>query len=219
MTRESTTSDGPGGGALLASGVLFVALALLDFRSGQPPSNGAAILQWRDSQQLVLDFVSEVCFFATVLLVPGTIALYQFLAKADRTLAAAGCGLVAVVIAVMAVMLVIHGRLVYPIYGMRVDTPESAALVIMVFYGGVHAIYLLMAVATFVFSLVLHRSGAPTWITCFGFATAVLDVAGSYPWAIGPIPTLVCELSFGGWFVALGAHLYKTRGAAARPLA
>jgi hypothetical protein len=40
----------------------------------------------------------------------------------------------------MAVILIVHGRLVYPIYGMRVDTPEAAALVVMIFYGGLHAI-------------------------------------------------------------------------------
>jgi hypothetical protein len=57
-----------GGGALVVSGVLFVVLAFLDFRTGPPPSNGAEILLWRDSQALVLDFVSECLFFATVLL-------------------------------------------------------------------------------------------------------------------------------------------------------
>ena len=33
-----------GGGALVASGILFVVLAFLDFRAGPPPSNGAEIL-------------------------------------------------------------------------------------------------------------------------------------------------------------------------------
>jgi hypothetical protein len=68
--------------------------------------------------------------------------LYQDLVDVDRTKAAAGCGIIAATIPVMAVMLIIHGRLVYPIHGMRVDTPEAAALVVMVFYGGLHAIYL-----------------------------------------------------------------------------
>jgi hypothetical protein len=83
-----------GGAALVVSGILFVVLAFLDFRTGPPPSNGAEILLWRDSQAPVLDFVSELLFFATVLLVPGTIALYQNLADVDRTKAAAGCGMV-----------------------------------------------------------------------------------------------------------------------------
>ena len=214
MVRELTTPYKFGGGALVASGILFVVLAFLDFRAGPPPSNGAEILLWRDSQALVLDFVSEFLFFATVLLVPGTVALYQSLVDVDRTKAVTGCGIIAATIPVMAVMLIIHGRLVYPIYGMRVDTPEAAALVVMIFYGGVHAIYLLLAVATIVLSLAMKRGAYAKWIAYFGFATAALDIIGSYPWAIGPVLTLVCELSFGGWFVAVGSQLFRMRSAA-----
>jgi hypothetical protein len=36
-----------GGGALVASGILFAVLAFLDFRTGRPPSNGADILGGR----------------------------------------------------------------------------------------------------------------------------------------------------------------------------
>jgi hypothetical protein len=73
MRLRGPTSSGDG--ALVASGTLFVLLALLDFRAGPPPSTGAEILVWRESQTLVLDFVSEFLFFATFLLIPGTIAL------------------------------------------------------------------------------------------------------------------------------------------------
>ena len=78
----------------------------------------------------------------------------------------------------------------------------------------VHAIYLLMAVATIVLSLAMKRGAYATWIAYFGFATAALDIIGSYPWAIGPVPTLVCELSFAGWFVAVGSQLFRMRSAA-----
>ena len=204
-----------GGGALAASGVLFAVLAFLNFQTGPPPSNGAAILLWRDSQVLILDFVSEFSFFATVLLIPGTIALYQDLVDVDRAKAATGCGIIAATIPVMAVMLVFHGRLVYPIYGMRVETPEAAALVVMIFYGGQHAIYLLLAVATIVLSLAMSRGAHAKGIAYLGFITAALDIIGSYPWAIGPGLTLVCELSFAGWFVAVGSQLFGVRGSAA----
>jgi hypothetical protein len=137
------------------------------------------------------------------------------LVDVDRTWAAVGCGIIAATIPVMAVMLIVHGRLVYPIYGIRVDTPVAAALVVMVFYGGQHAIYLLLAVATFILSLVMKRGAYAKWITYFGFATAALDIIGSYPWAIGPVPMLVCELSFAGWFVAIGSQLLRMRSRAA----
>jgi len=214
MARELTRPYKVGGGALVASGILFVVLAFLDFRAGPPPSNGAEILRWRDSQLVVLDFVSEFLFFATVLLVPGTVALYQSLVDVDRIKAATGCGIIAATIPVMAVILIVHGRLVYPIYGMRIDTPEAAALVVMVFYGGVHAIYLLLAVATIVLSLAMTRGDFAKWIAYSGFATAALDIFGAYPWVIGPVRTLVCELSFGGWFVAAGAQLFRMRSVA-----
>ena len=200
-----------GGVALVASGVLFVLLAFLDFRAGPPPSNGAEILVWRDSQALTLDFVSEFLFFATVLLIPGTIAVYQSLLDVDRTKAATGCGIIAATIPVIAVMLIVHGRLVYPIYGLRVDTPEAAALVVMVFYGGLHAIYLLLAIATILLGLAMKRGAYAKWIAYFGFAAAALDIIGSYPWAIGPDLTLVCELVLGGWFVAVGSELLRIR--------
>lgn len=215
MPRELTSPYKFGGGALVASGILFVVLAFLDVRAGPPPSNGADILMWRDSQALVLDFASELLFVATVLLVPGTVAVYQSLVDVDRTKAATGCGIIAATIPVMAVMLIVHGRLVYPIYGMRVATPEAAALVVMVFYGGLHAIYLLLAVATIVLSLAMRRGAYAKWIASFGFATAALDIIGSYPWAIGSVLTLVCELAFGGWFVAVGSQLFRMRGSAA----
>jgi hypothetical protein len=201
-----------GGATLVASGILFVVLAFLNFRSGAPPSTGAEILIWRDSQMRVLEFVSEVLFFATVLLIPGTIAVYQSLVDIDKTKAATGCGILSATVPVLAVMLIVHGRLVYPIYGMRVDTPEGAALVVMVFYGGLHAIYLLLAVATIVLSLAMKRGAYAKWIAYFGFATAALDIMGSYPWVIGSALTLVCELVLGGWFVAVGSALLRMRG-------
>jgi hypothetical protein len=202
-----------GGGALVASGVLFVVLALLDLQVGPPPSNGSGILAWRESHAIALAFVSELLFFATILLVPATIALYQSLVDIDRTKASTGCGIIALTIPVMSVLLVIHGRLIYPIYGMRVDAPEIAAFVTTVFYGGLHAVYLLLAVATFILSLAMTRGAYPKWIAYSGFATAAIDIIGSYPWAIGPIGTLICELVFAAWFVVVGLHLFGRRRA------
>ena len=212
MSRKLTRPYVFGGGALVASGLLFVVLALLNFWAGPPPSNGTAIIQWRDSQAAVLDFVSEVLFFAIVLLIPGIVHVYQSLADVERTKAATGCGIIAATIPVMAMLLIVHGRLVYPIYGMRVETPETAAFVIMVFYGGLHAISLLLAVATIVLSLAMARGAYAKWIPYFGFATAALDIIGSYPWAIGPVLTLVCQLSLAGWFAAVGWQLFSMRG-------
>jgi hypothetical protein len=206
-----------GGGALIVSGVLFVVLALLDLRVGPPPSDGVAILEWRESNAVALAFVSELLFVATVLLVPATIALYQSLVDIDRTKASAGCGILMVTISVVSVILIVHGRLIYPIYGMRVETPEIAAFVATVFYGGLHSVYLLLAVATIVLSLAMRRGVYPRWVAYLGFATAGADILASYPWVIGPVGTLICQVLFAAWFVAVGSQLFGMRSAAAPP--
>jgi hypothetical protein len=66
----------------------------------------------------------------------------------------------------------------------------------------------------------MRRGAYAKGIANLGFATAGLDIVGSYPWAIGPVLTLVCELSFAGWFVAVGSQLLRQLPAVAgaRPL-
>jgi hypothetical protein len=98
MARELTSPYKFGGADSWPDGIMFVMLA--PWTSGQvrPLRTEAAILLWRDSQAHVLDFVSEFLFFATVLLVPGTVALYQSLVHVDRTKAATGCGIIAATI-------------------------------------------------------------------------------------------------------------------------
>jgi hypothetical protein len=109
------------------------------------------------------------------------------------------------------VLLVVHGRLVYPVYGIRVGTPDLAAFVVAVFYGGLHAVGLLMGIATFVLSLAMRGGGYGRPVVYLGFATALFDVVGSYPDAIGPVLTLVAQLFFATWFVAVGLQLYRRR--------
>ncbi len=87
-----------GGISFIISGILFFVKYLLDLMAGPPPSSGAEILAWRASGELPLAFTVEVLFFAGVSLVPGVIALYYSLANLDRSKAAVGCGIIAVVI-------------------------------------------------------------------------------------------------------------------------
>jgi hypothetical protein len=176
-----------GGAAFVVSGLLFVLRAALDFSAGEPPSNGVEILLWVASHRLTISLISEILFVATVFLVPAGIALHQSLVGVDRVKAAAGAGIMAVVIPVLVVLLIVHGRLVYPVYGLSASTPDQAALILGVFYGGMHAVDLLMAAATVILSLAMRGS------------------------AYG---TLVAHLFFAGWFLAVGARLFTLRDGA-----
>lgn len=201
-----------GAAAFVVSGLLFLSRALLDFMAGAPPSTGVEILAWIAAKSLSHDLQSEILFFAAGFLVPAVVALYQSLADVDRAKAVIGCGIMAVAIPVLMVLLIVHGRLVYPVYGVRVSTPDLAAFVVAVFYGGLHAISLLMGIATFVLSLAMKGGAYGKTVVYFGFVTAVVDIIGSYPYAIGPVLTLVSQVLFAAWFIAVGSRLYGMRG-------
>ena len=58
-------------------------------------------------------------------------------------------------------------------------------------------------------SLAMARGASGKVVAYLGIATAVADVVGSFPWLIGPVPTLVCQVFFAGWFVAVGSKLCR----------
>jgi len=198
-----------GGISLIVSGILFLLKYLLDLMAGPPPSSGTEILAWMVSGRLPLAFTSEVLFFAAMFLVPAVIALYYSLAATDRVKAMLGCGIIAVVIPIIDVLLIVHGRLVYPVFGIRVNTPPIAEFVVAVYYGGLHAIGLLLGIATVVLSLAMRRGVYGRNIAYLGFATGVFDIIGAYPDKIGPILILVSQALFAAWFIAVGSKLYR----------
>ncbi len=160
-----------GGVAFIVSGLLFLSRALLEFMAGPPASSGVEILAWVESRKLALSFVSEVLFFAAMALVPAVIALYHSLASTDRAKAVMGCGIIATAIPVIAMLLVVQGRLVYPVYGIRVSSPAVAENIVAVFYGGMHAVGLTLGIATIVLSLAMMRGVYGKSVAYLGFAS------------------------------------------------
>ncbi len=210
MTHQVNGLYRLGGISLIASGLLFVARYVLDLMAGPPPSSGVAILAWAEAGRLPLIFANEALFVAGILLIPAVVALYLRLAAVDRAKAALGCGVMAAAIPVLLVLDIVHGRLIYPVYGLRIATPAEAELVVGQFYGGLHAVLIMMAVATIAVSLALRRGLHGRRIASLGFLTGLFDVIGSYPWAIGPALMLASQALFATWFVAVGWMLYRS---------
>lgn len=82
---------------------------------------GPEILEWRSSHELALAWTSEVLFAATVFLVPAVIALYRSLGGADRPSVEFGCGVCAAIIPTVFAVLMVHGRLAFPVYGITLE--------------------------------------------------------------------------------------------------
>jgi hypothetical protein len=198
-----------GGISLVVSGALFLVGGVLGVIMGPPPSNGAEILDWMASRKLPLALLPEVLFFAALFLVPPVYALHKSLASSNRFLARTGCGIIAVTIPLLFMLIVVHGRLSYPVFHIRVHSPEIAEFTIAIYYGGMHAVALLFSIATFVLSLAMLRGPFGRNIAYLGFATAAFDLASAYPEAIGPIWYLVCSVFFAAWFAAVGFALHR----------
>ena len=165
-------------------------------------------MPWIGTHERLLAFPSELLFFEAAFLVPGAIALYHSLAGTDKATAVTGCGILAIAISVMAFVAIVHGRLVYPVYGIRVHAPDTAAFAVALYYGGLHAISLLLGLAIVLLGLAMRRGVYGKRFAYFGFVTGVFAVVGGYPYVIGPIMTLVSEAVVTVWFVVAGATLH-----------
>jgi hypothetical protein len=214
MRRELDGLYRIGGISLIGGGILFMSRHLLEGMAGAPPATGAGILAWAEAGRLPLMLANEALFVAAMLLIPGVIALHASLVRADRTKAAIGCGILAAAIPVLLALDIVQGRLVYPVYGLRIDTPAVAELAVALFHGGLHATSIMLGVATFVLALAMRRGPYGRGLVALGLVTGVSDVVGAYPWAIGPAPLLACQVLFAAWFVAVG---WRLRGLSRRP--
>lgn len=196
-----------GGLSLVLSGILFLVKLALDLSTGPPPSTGTEILAWITQGKLALAFVNEVLFFAGMLLVPGAAALHASLRSRGGNKAVVGLGCLAVTLPVLFSAVIVHGRLVYPVYGIQVRDPLGAEFALALYAGGMHAVSLMLAVATVLLSLAMQSTyGRP--IAYLGFVAAVFDVVGSYPWGLGAPLLVLSQVVPAAWLIAVGSKLW-----------
>jgi hypothetical protein len=198
-----------GGVAFVASGLLFFANAVLQLLMGPPPSTGSEILSWMAAQALASDLTPEVLFFAVGFMIPAAVALYENLARTHRGHAALGVGMMAATIPIFCGVMIVAGRFPYPIFGLKVHTPEIAEFALGLYYGGLHAAALLLAGATFVVSLAMRRGTFGPKIAYLGFATAAVEGMIAYPDIVGPTALFLAWIVVTTWFVAVGIALYR----------
>jgi hypothetical protein len=185
----------------------MLASHLLERGAGPRPSRGLEILAWVEAGRFPLMLANEALFLSAMLLIPGVIALHASLVRVDRTGAAIGCGILAAAIPVLFALDIIHGRLVYDVYGLRIDTPAIAELAVALFHGGLHATSIMLGVATFVLALAMRRGPFSRGLVAMGLVTGLFDIIGAYPWAIGPALLLACKVLYAAWFMAVGWSL------------
>jgi len=202
-----------GGVSFVASGALFLAKNILEIVTGVPPPGGAELVTWVVSRQALFGSTVEIFFFAVMCLVPATWALYESLAASHRSSAVVGCGIIATTIPVMSMLVIVQGRLAFPVFHIEVRSQQTLELLVSLYHGGLHAVALLLVVPTVVLSLAMRRRAYGHYIAALGVVTAAFDVIGSYPWAIGLALWLLSAVLFSAWFVLVGLSLYRTPAA------
>lgn len=194
--------------SLILCGILFFFIALLDFWAGQPPAQGTEILNWIERSKYSIAFSNEFLFFAIVFMIPGVRSLNDFLIKENTNSYSFGCGIMNVVISLWMTLLVVQGRLIFPVFNLH-TSPFSAELLVGLWYGGLHAVYLLMAGAMVLIGFDMRKITYGKQIAYLSFITGISDFVGGYPWLIGRMPMLISQLLFSFWFLVVGLKLYK----------
>ena len=215
-TRTESLSPGRSSGrfrwegiSLACGGAAFLAKAVFDYTAGEPPAAGAELVRWASDEKFALSMSNELLIIASVLLIPGLIGLYASLRDAGRRGVAIGCGIIAAAIPVMMVVSISQGRLVFPVYDMEIKDPAVVQLVAALYYGGEHAVVLILGVPTVLLSLAMRDTRYGRVVVYLGMITGVADFIGSYPWLIGIQLTLVTGLLFAAWFMAVGVQLAR----------
>jgi hypothetical protein len=205
-----------GGVAFVVSGGLLLAKNILEIIAGLPPPGGPELVAWVASRQALFASAVEVFFFAVVFLIPATVALYESLSASHKSSAVIGCGIIAATIPVLFMLLILEGRLAYPVFHIELRGELAVELIVSLYYGGLHAVALLFVVPTGVLSWAMRRRPYGTGIVVLGIVAALFNVIGAYPWAIGLVLWLLSEVLFSAWLVLVGMSLRRTHSAAER---
>lgn len=200
-----------GGFAGAVAGALFAVTLVLDRVVGDPPSEGVQLLAWATSHRVALAFTNESLGFAAALLIPFVLALYRRMEGPDRPWAAFGCGLLAVAVPVLLVLVIVHGRLMYPVFGIALDDGATVALVVSLYEGGLHLVWLMVGAALIIVALAMRRGAWGRGAVGFGIVVGLLQIAGGYPSLLGPVLTAITRAAFVAWLVFVGVRLVRVQ--------
>ncbi len=207
----SQTEPRPWTGAVptFLAGGLFAAREVAELTFAPVPTSATRIGDWVEAHYLSLAISNELLGVAAVLLVPTVLALARRSSLDRAPAAAVGTALLGSLVPLLLGLVVVQGRLVYPVFGMLADDPFSARLCLTGFYGGLHIAWLVIAVAVASLGTALSRDPRARPLAWLGGVVAVASVLGSFPDRIGPVATFACRGAFAGWLVGLGWLLRK----------
>ena len=92
-----------------------------------------------------LSISDELLFFAIFCLTPGVVVLFRTTRLRRPVSSLLGCCSLLLAMTLLGLLVVVGGRLVYPVFSISLSH-DATALVVSLFFGGLHSVLLLMGV-------------------------------------------------------------------------
>ena len=110
----------------------------------------------------------------------------------------------------LGVLVVVGGWLVYPVFGISLSH-DATALVVSLFFGGLHSVRLLMGVGLIAAGFAVRQENAGRRLAIAGFGAGALQVLGAYPWVTPAWVNVTTAAALLAWMLAAGWWLRSAR--------
>ncbi|NVB38851.1 hypothetical protein G6O69_13500 [Pseudenhygromyxa sp. WMMC2535] len=208
----------------LIAGALFIIDEIASFFAGFPPSDPGALADWVAAGRVPMIVANEAAGIGTGALVPFALGLHHAFARQRRGLGVAAAGLLGCAAPLWLVLVVIQGRLIYPMFGQLAGDEHSLRLLVQLLFGGLHTLGLVLAMAALFAGLAVRQDAHAldegtnaSALAGFGAAVFVMTLAGTFPEQLGVTATAICRASFGLWVIVWSLHLRRLAGLCSRP--
>lgn len=185
------------GAALTAAAVLLLALL------PRAPSEAEALVGWVSESRSLLVWSDELLFFAVVCFGAG--ARGAFRSGRTRRSIRINVGLEAFGVALVSllVLLLVVGRLVYPVFGIELSA-EVVALLVSAAFGSLHLALLGFAVAAVALTWSAGNGRGGWLVSIVGIVMGAVFAAGSFPWLTPMWWNVLVAIALAVWGAMIG---------------
>lgn len=210
VSRESAPESRVGGWAFIVGGALLFGSLLMIALLPSPPPHAPALIEWINDNAVQISISNEFMFFAVVVLLPALAVLARALGKSSTVGALFGCTSLFLALGLLGTMVIVQGRLVYPVFGIELGE-QAMMLAVSTLYGGLHAVQLLLGIGVIAVGIGMLRQPAELWLPALSFAAGAVQFAGAFPWLTPVWVNVAASVLLVAWTVAIGLRLLSSQ--------
>lgn len=192
-----------GGWALIVGGVLLFGAQVVIALLPTPPVAPSGSARWVNEYASRLSMSDELLFFAVVCLTPGVVALFRTTRFRRPVSSLLGCCSLLLAMTLLGVLVVVGGRMVYPVFGISLSN-DGIALVVSLFFGGLHSVLLFIGVGLVAAGFALRQPNGWRWLPLASFSAGALQFLAAYPWLTPAWVNVAAAAALLTWTVTAG---------------